>query len=137
MAQREDIDSLIVALIAIEEFSKDIHYTCHGDSFYAKHLLVDKFNFDNSIDLLKECLLLGNDERPKSSKFYLNMAQLLLVEPKENDDRANFIILHNYIDETLKVINNLENLTKADENVIGGIAQDLQQYKGLVNLQVE
>ena len=137
MAKREDIDSLIVALIAIEEFSKDIHYTCHGDSFYAKHLLVDKFNFDNSIDLLKECLLLGNDERPKSSKFYLNMAQLLLVEPKENDDRANFIILHNYIDETLKVINNLENLTKADENVIGGIAQDLQQYKGLVNLEVE
>ena len=137
MAKREDIDSLIVALIVIKEFSKDIHYCSHGDAFYAKHLLVDKFNFDDSIDLLKECCLLGNDEWPKSSEFYLNAAHILLVEPKKNDDRGNFITLLDYIDETLKAINGLENLTKADENVIGGIAQDLQQYKGLVNLQVE
>ena len=46
--QREQIDDLIVQLIVVKEFSKDIHYTCHGESFYAKHLLVDKFDFDDS-----------------------------------------------------------------------------------------
>ena len=134
---REQIDSLIISLIVIKEFSKDIHYTAHGDAFFAKHLLVDKFEFNDDIDLLKECCLLGNNERPKSSKFYLGAAASLLVEAKENDDKFNFNVLLKYLDETLNTINNMKDLTKADENVIGGIAQKLQQYKGLVNLQVE
>lgn len=134
---REQIDSLIVILIVIKEFSKDIHYTCHGEAFYAKHIFMDKFDFDEHLDMLKECCLLGNDERPKSSKFYLNAAQQLLAEPRENDDKANFKVLYDYIEKALEAINSFKDLTKADENVIGGIAQDLQQYKGLINLQVE
>ena len=134
---REQIDNLIVALIAIDNFSKDIHYTAHGSSFYAKHLFADKFNFDESIDLLKECCLLGNNERPKASKYYLEQASRLIVEPKENDDKINFKFLLDIIGQTLDLINRMQDLTKADENVIGGIAQDLQQYKGLINLQIE
>lgn len=134
---REQIDSLIVALIVIKEFSKDIHYTAHGEAFFAKHLLVDKFSFDDDIDLLKECCLLGNGERPKSSKFYIEKASALLIEPKENEDKINFIFLDGLLERTLEAINNMQGLTKADENVIGGIAQKLQQYKGLINLQVE
>lgn len=137
MANRENIDSLIVSLIVIKEFSKDIHYTSHGEAFYAKHLLVDKFNFDDSIDLLIECCLLGNDERPKPSKEYLNLAGGYIPEPKENDDKHNFEVLSGIIEGTLNQISMMQNLSKADENVIGGIAQDLQQYKGLINLQVE
>lgn len=133
----EQINGLIVALIIIDNFSKDIHYTAHGGAFFAKHLFADKFNFNEDIDLLKECCLLGHDERPKSSKYYLNAAQMLLIEPKENDDKTNFIFLNGVIEKTLEVINNMQDLTKADENVIGGIAQDLQQYKGLINLQIE
>lgn len=135
--QREQIDDLIVKLIAIREFSKDIHYTCHGESFYAKHLLVDKFDWDEHIDLLKECCLLGNDERPKASKEYLRMAQGELLTPEETDDKENFAILYALIDGALIGIKHMQDLSKADENVIGGIAQDLQQYKGLINLQVE
>lgn len=135
--QREQIDELIVQLIAIKEFSKDIHYTCHGEAFYAKHLLVDKFDFDSHVDLLKECVLLGSDERPKTSKEYLEEASRCLTIPDVANDKRNFNILLELINATLSNINGLQNLTKADENVVGSIAQDLQQYKGLINLQIE
>lgn len=135
--QREQIDRLIVQLITIREFGKDIHYTCHGEAFYAKHLLVDKFDWDEHIDMLKECCLLGNDERPKASKEYLRMAQEELLNPEEKDDKENFTILYDLIDGALIGMKYMQDLTKADENVIGGIAQDLQQYKGLINLQIE
>ena len=135
--QREQIDNLIVQLIVIKEFSKDIHYTCHGEAFYAKHLLVDKFDWDSHLDLLKECCLLGNDERPKTSKEYLELAAENLRIPKEKDDKDNFAILYDFINVALIGINAMQDLSKADENVIGGIAQDLQQYKGLINLQIE
>lgn len=133
---REQIDNLIVNLMVIQNFSKDIHYTCHGDAFYSKHLLVDKFNFDEAIDLLKECCLLGNGERPLASKEYIEQAYLKLMIPGKND-KANFEFLGKIIFETLEQIDDIPDLSKADENVIGGIAQDLQQYKGLINLQVE
>lgn len=135
--KKAQIDNLITHLVAIKEFSKDIHYTCHGEAFYAKHLLVDKFEWDANIDLLKECVILGNNEKPESSKYYLSNTIGLLIEPKLIEDRPNFIFLSGLIDRTLDVIKELEDLSKADENVVGGIAQDLQQYKGLINLQIE
>lgn len=136
--QREQIDTLIVLLIAIDNFSKDIHYTAHSEAFYAKHLLVDKFNFDDSKDLLIECCFLGNDERPLPSKEYLRRASDITPEPTLNNDKANFEKLRTIlINDALTTINNMQDLSKADENVIGGIAQDLQQYKGLINLQIE
>jgi len=136
--QREQIDDLIVLLIAIDNFSKDIHYTVHSEAFYAKHLLVDKFNFDDSKDLLIECCLLGNDERPLPSKEYLRRASDITPAPALNNDKANFENLRTIlINDALTTINNMQDLSKADENVIGGIAQDLQQYKGLINLQIE
>lgn len=136
--QREQIDDLIVLLIAIDNFSKDIHYTAHSEAFYAKHLLVDKFNFDDSKDLLIECCLLGNDERPLPSKEYLRRASDITPAPALNNDRANFEKLRTIlINDAVTTINNMQDLSKADENVIGGIAQDLQQYKGLINLQIE
>jgi DNA-binding ferritin-like protein len=134
---REQIDNLIVNLMVIQNFSKDIHYTCHGDAFYSKHLLVDKFNFDEAIDLLKECCLLGNGDRPKSSKEYMKQASEYLIIAHEDDDKENFKTLSALLFKTLGLIDNMQDLSKADENVIGGIAQDLQQYKGLINLQVE
>ena len=131
------MNNLISLLITIQEFSKDIHYTCHGESFFGKHLLVDKFDFSDSIDLIKECCLLGRGLRPLSSKEYLTNASNNLVAPKEDNDKENFLTLQKYIQEALHQIQALTDLTKADENVIGGIAQDLQQYYGLLNLQVE
>ena len=136
MIIRDQIDEVITFLIAIKEFSKDIHYTCHGDAFYAKHLLVDKFDFNESIDLLKECCLLGNGDRPLSSKEYLEKATTLLIKPNENDDIANFKNLAVLLDKILERIDSIETDNRADSSILDSIAQDLQQYKGLVNLQL-
>ena len=133
---REQIDNLIINLMVIQEFSKDIHYTCHGEGFFGKHLLVDKFNFSDDIDLLKECCLLGNGDRPLVSKEYLGRAFNKVPTPETKTDKENFNQLNSLLFDTLKQIDNMQGLSKADENVIGGIAQKLQQYKGLVNLQV-
>lgn len=133
---RQQIDDLIVNLMVVQEFSKDIHYTCHGEGFYAKHLLVDKFDFSEDLDLLKECCLLGNGDRPLTSKEYLGRAFNKVPSPETKTDEENFNQLNSLLFESLKQIDNLQNLSKADENVIGGITQKLQQYKGLINLQV-
>ena len=134
---RVQIDDLIVNLMIVQEFSKDIHYTCHGEGFFAKHLLVDKFNFSDDIDLLKECCLLGNGDRPLTSKEYLGRAFNKIPAPEVKTDKENFNQLNSLLFDALKQIDNIQDLSKADENVIGGIAEKLQQYKGLVNLQVE
>lgn len=136
MANKELIDEVIVYLIAIKEFSKDIHYTCHGDAFYSKHLLVDKFNWDDHIDLLKECCLLGNAERPLSSKEYLKRAVDLIPTPELKDDKRNFETLASRLRDILTKIDEIEITNSADSNVVGNIAQDLQQYLGLINLQI-
>jgi hypothetical protein len=97
---------------------------------------VDKFDFSEDLDLLKECCLLGNGERPLASVEYLERAQEILMPPEDNNDLINFKNLNNMLYNALDLIDKIEGLSKADENVIGGIAQKLQQYKGLVNLQV-
>ena len=130
-------NNLIFLLIAIDNFSKDIHYTSHGEAFYAKHLLVDKFNFSEYIDLIKETCLLGKGDRPLPSKEYLLKASELLEKPEEHNDRKNFQTLQGLIEKALRLIQSMEDTTKADDNIIGNIAQDLQQYYGLLNLQVE
>lgn len=134
---REQIDNLIVSLIVIREYSKDIHYTCHGEAFFGKHLLVDKFDFNEDIDLLKECCLLGNGDRPLASVEYMQKSIAIIPIPQENNDNENFKTLGALLFKTLGLIDDMKELSKADENVIGGIAQKLQQYKGLINLQIE
>lgn len=135
--QRDLIDELIVYLLVLSEFAKDIHYSAHGAAFYSKHLFADLFNFDKARDLIKEGILLGNGFKPLHSKEYLRRAAEKQAEPKDNYDRYNFNILLNLVNSTLELINQLTNLSRADENVIGGIAQDLLIFKGLLRLQIE
>lgn len=133
---REQIDKLIVDLMVIQEFSKDIHYTAHGEAFFGKHLLVDKFDFSEDLDLLKECCLLGNGDRPLASVEYMQKSIAILPIPQENNDNENFKTLGALLFKILGLIDDMKELSKADENVIGNIAQKLQQYKGLINLQI-
>ena len=41
------------------------------------------------------------------------------------------------IDNTLDLINKMDNLSKGEENLVGAIAQRLQKVKGLINLSLE
>lgn len=134
----EDINKLIEYLIAISNYSKDLHYNCKGEAFYSKHLLADRIqeNISEYIDQIKEVFFLAGDKEPLPSGEYLSRATSLIPQIA-NGDKANFESMQNLLVITLQHIEGLEDLTKGEENLVGNIAQDLQNSLGLINLQVK
>lgn len=142
----EDINKLIVLLIAVKGYAKNIHYKVHGEAFYGKHLFADRIAganddddeiIDGYIDLLKEVCILGHGFEPLSTEEYYNNSLELFPETSEDDDQLNFANMLTLLVQTLDFIENLKDLSKGDENLIGAIAQDLQQNAGLLSLQVK
>ena len=128
-------------MIAIQNFAKDIHYSCGGDAFYGKHLLADRIydGLDDFIDGIKETCLLGNDILPLPSGEYLAKAMNLLPAP-EQDDKKNFEAMQKLLIDCLVLMQEMLQETdtpRAEVSLIDGIAQDLQGKLGLVNRQVE
>lgn len=137
----EKTNKLICYLVAIANFAKDIHYTCRGEAFYSKHLLADRIQdgLYDFIDQIKETCLLGNDILPLPSGEYLAMAMNLLP-PLENDDKKNFQAMQKLLIDCLVLMQEMltdNNTARAEVSLVDGIAQDLQQKLGLVNLQVK
>lgn len=134
----EKFNKLICYLLALANFAKDIHYSCHGDAFYGKHLFADRIqeNMYEFIDQIKEICILGNNEEPLPSGEYLSRATSLIPQ-KSNDDLENFKSMQALMLNTLTHIENMESLTVGEENLVGNIAQDIQNNLGLVNLQVK
>ena len=134
----EKINKLICALIALQNYCKDIHYNSKGDAFYSKHLLVDRVqeNISDYIDRLKEVCILGNDEKTLPSAIYLQNASNLIPEITGNDkeDFKNLILL---VVNTLTIIEALKSGTVGENNLYGAIAEDLQNSLGLLNRQVK
>ncbi len=142
----ENINKLIALLIAIKGYAKNIHYTVHGDAFYGKHLFADRIAgagedddeiIDGYIDLLKEVCILGHGFDTLSTEEYYNNSLELFPETSNDDDQLNFANMLTLLVQTLDFIENLKGLSKGDENLIGAIAQDLQQNVGLLSLQVK
>ena len=136
----ENINKLICYLIAIQNFAKDIHYSCSGDDFYSKHLFVDRIydGLDDFIDGIKETCLLGNDILPLPSGEYLAMA-ITLIPALAQDDKKNFEAMQKLLIECLVLMQKMLNETntpRAEVSLVDGIAQDLQGKLGLVNRQV-
>lgn len=137
----ENINKLICYLLAIANFAKDIHYTCRGEAFYTKHLLADRIynGLYDFTDRIKETCLLGNDILPLPSGEYLAMAMNLLPAPEQND-KKNFEHMQKLLIDCLVLMQEMlqdEGTPRAEVSLIDGIAQDLQQKLGLVNLQVK
>lgn len=130
-------NDLIIKLLVIQNIANDIHYLCYGPAFYSKHIFVDEIKFKKEIDKIKEICLLGSNTRPLQNKEYLAKAVDLLPELKEKDDKYNFNILLYEIGKTLDFIETMQGLKTGEANLIGGIAEKLQQFKGLLNLQIE
>ena len=130
-------NDLIIKLLVIQNIANDIHYLCHGEAFYAKHIFVDEIKFRKEIDKIKEVCLLGSNTRPLQNKEYLKSAVDLLPELKEKDDKFNFNTLLYEIEKALDFIETMQGLKTGEANLIGGIAEKLQQFKGLLNLQIE
>lgn len=127
---RTEIDKLIVNLLGIYNTAKDIHYSCSGPNFYGDHLLSDRIaeNIIEYIDQLKEICLLGRGYEPLKSYDYL--VRVVDVIPHT----SNFLNIKGLMENTLIHIEKLEDLSKADENLIGAIAQDIQNNIGLLNI---
>lgn len=127
---RINIDNLIVNLMTIYNTAKDVHYSCSGANFYGNHLFADRIaeNLHEYIDQLKEICLLGRGQEPLKSFDY--MARAVEKIPRV----SNFETLREVIEKGLITIEHCSGLSKADENVIGAIAQDLQNNIGLLNI---
>lgn len=137
----ENINKLICYLIAIQNFAKDIHYSCKGDDFYSKHLFADRIydGLDTFIDGIKETCLLGNDILPLPSGEYLAKAMNLLPA-LEQDDKKNFEAMQKLLIDCLVLMQEMlqeKDTPRAEVSLIDGIAQDLQGKLGLVNKQVK
>lgn len=128
-------NELIAKLLAIKEFSKDIHYNVNGECAISLHKFADEVGEDMSgfIDDIKENILLGHNKRPLGSKEYMQRAIILIPDVK-GDNKANYQLMMNLIDETLNYIDTINSFDKGSENLIGNIAENLQKSKGLINL---
>lgn len=127
---RSKIDNLICYLLAIANYAKDIHYNCGGASFYGQHLLADRFvdNLYDYIDQLKEICLLGHDIKPLSSKEYLKDAADLIPQD------ISFVLMQSLMLIPMQIIEDTQGISKGDENLLGAIAQDIQNNVGLINI---
>ena len=127
---RENIDKLIVYLLAIANYAKDIHYNCTGPNFYGDHLFADRFIDDiyEYIDQLKEVCLLGHNFKPLHSSRYLKDASEII--PQEIDFKS----MRTLMVDTLIITEQIRNISRGDENLIGAIAQDVQNNVGLINI---
>lgn len=129
---REQIDNLIIYLLAIANYAKDIHYNCPGASFYGQHLLADRFadNLYDYIDQLKEICLLGHGFKTLHSSIYLARAAEIIP------DKIDFQKMRELMINCLQLIEETAGLSKGDENLLGAIAQDIQNNAGLLNIML-
>lgn len=127
---KQDFDNLIIHLLAIANYAKDIHYNCSGPNFYGDHLFADRFIGDiyEYIDQIKEICLLGHNKKPLHSSEYLKQAGEIV--PAGADFKSMRVLMI----DTLIIIENLRELSKGDENLLGAIAQDIQNNVGLINI---
>ncbi len=137
----DSINQLIYYLIAIQNYAKDIHYSCKGEGFYGKHLLADRIydGLDDFIDQSKEVYFLGNNLLPLPSGEYLAKAMNLLP-PVEADDKKNFEHIKTLIEDCLMHAQKMlleKDTTRGEMSLVDGIAQDLQGKLGLVNRLVK
>ena len=138
----ERINELIAILIAIQNFSKDIHYTCGGSASFSKHLLADRVQDEiyDFIDGLKETCILGTFKEPLSSSEYLRRAMEIIPEVKKDDDYENFKVLSGLLLRGRRVCNDICSDTSYEtgvNNIVGGIAEYLMNQSGVVFLQVK
>lgn len=133
----EKINEIIIYLMAVANFAKDIHYNCKGDSFYSKHLLADQVeeNIHDFIDDIKEIFFLAANIDTLPSKEYLNQAAGIIPDIT-GDDKEDFKALGELITKTLKLIENTDNTTTGESNLLGNIAENLQKSLGLINRQI-
>lgn len=123
----DKINNLIIHLMAIYGISKDIHYTFPD---YSIHLLSDKIQdglFD-FIDEIKENLLIAKNKIVlKSHEYYLETSKI-------KNDSIDLINLKNVIIDTLVILEQINELSLGDGDLLGRIGNKLQNSLGVLNI---
>ena len=131
------MNELISRLMAIRDMARDLHYEVSGDAFYSKHVLAERIfePIDDYLDTIKEACLLGQwpeGERPKKTSEYEYFSQKFCNTSNTN---SSFRTLQSLIEATLTYIEEMNDLTRGEENIVGSVAEHLQRMNGLLNLQ--
>lgn len=125
---------IIVKLLAIYHYAKDIHYQAHGDNFYAIHLLMDQIceNIHDQIDAINEVGYLGMAKDAPHSADVLKVAQATIPEIEEDGWR-------NLSNLAFLIIDTIDSISNADVGEISGvqsllddIQKTLLQKRGLL-----
>ena len=128
--------NLIVMLMAIANYAKDIHYTCAGQAAYSKHLFADLLQDDlyDFIDDLKENAYLGQQKYPESSRVYL-LAAARMIPSIDVEDKQKFEMIAELIDETRIMLEQIEAPTRGIGSLLDNICEHLDKCCGLLYLQ--
>ena len=125
---------LISYLTALANFAKDFHYYCKS---FGKHLFADVAYEDiyDYLDEIKENVLLGARELPRSSKQYL-MAAAMLAPTITDDDVVNLRLFAKFVKFGVNLVNRMEGTTRGQNALLDEIAGHLDKTAGLLFLQL-
>lgn len=129
-----DFKHLLALLWALKFSASDLHYLAQKDNFYGDHKFADELreNINEWIDKINEICFLGEKENAPYSKDIILLAKDF-IPPMQEDVTNQFKNVGELVKDILVYIQKMSDKTSTGEqNLIGGIAQDLQQRYGLI-----
>lgn len=123
----DKFNNLIINLMAIEGYAKDLHYNIAD---YSIHLFADRVQEDLSgfIDEIKEnCLLAKGKDVLKSSEYLLNASKLI-------PNNISLDELKNLLVDVLVVLEQIKDVSIGDDDLLGRIGNKLQNSLGVLNI---
>lgn len=124
----DKFNNLIIHLMAIEGYAKDIHYNIAD---YSIHLFADRVQEDLSdfIDEIKEnCILAKGGEVLRSHEYY-NQASRTLITDKITLEDLKYMLV-----DTLVILEQINELSLGDGDLLGRIGNKLQNNLGILNI---
>lgn len=140
MINLNKIFDLICQIQAISNYAYDIHYSARGSFFYSDHLLSERVGDVEEIsevkdDLIETVYLGRGKDAPLSEDISLRVAEITPGVSK--DTQTNFKRLRDLIISALVDIEDLKELTRGEEDLIGSLAHILQRHNGLLYRQLD
>lgn len=129
-----DFKHFLSLLWALKLSVSDLHYLAKNENFYSDHKFADELRdgIDEWIDKVNEICFLGEENPAIYSKDIILQASELIV-PLQDNPTDQFKKINELIKNILIYIEeSIQQTSVGEQNLIGGIAQDLQQRYGLI-----
>ena len=128
------MEKLLSMLYALRFGVSDVHYYVKGDDFWGDHKFADDLRSDimEWIDQINEVCFLGSQkETPYSKDIITDSLQYIPVKTQDSE-----LLFRNVRELIFDILSHIESLlpdsTAGEANLVGGIAQELQQRYGLL-----